>query len=993
MLTKINIIIILILTIFGAQASAEIQQSGQIYPVFDQITREAGLANLSVSSITQDRYGFLWFATQNGLNRYDGREFKTYKSDPYSDSGLIHNLIQTMYYDKDNHQLWLGTYQGLSQFDISTETFINYHPEENGFNPVIIAITKDDNGQIWFGTMEGLNRLNPETNQIKHYPVPEKVVRDLVIDSSGRLLIASYAGLLSYDSSKDEIAKVDINLPGDFVMAVKEYTPGILTLGLWEEGLFKVDISEEPYRIIDNYSFKDNRIYSILKIDGKPATGPYQDMEFVGTWGGGLNIITATGEILEFSPDNTSANPSHPIIYSIFQDDSSIIWLGTNGGGLNRVNPAKQNFVILAHDAENPSSLSQGKVNNIFIDKTGDIWFSIYSKGLNRYLPAENRLVKYNSNPEADNDNLTADSIMDIVEIDEGDLLLATDRGVVRYLREDDQFVNAEILPEPEIIYSLAATEEELYIGTYTEGLFIFNRDTTNLQHYNKGEISDNLIYDIMIDSKDRLWLATNNGLNLRGPDSPDFKQIFQESGNHSLPASSSFRTLFEDSKGRIWVGTVGGGISYYNEDGTFTTFLETDGLSGDLVTGILEDQEGQIWAGTHDGISIINPETEQIFNLTPEDGIGGWEFNFGHAMDENNNLYFGGIHGITRIPADFVNRDYQAPPIYITDVELFQESIADGRQHFNDKYYKFKPDSNFISFEYVALDYDSPEKIHYSYLLDGFDDDWINAGNRYYTAYSNLPPGDYSFNVKAETVRGVVTDIASFDFEIERPWYLTLPAYILYSMIFITIILITVKLREGYLLNKKNSELNELNKKLETVNRELESLSFTDSLTGIYNRHYFNRKFKELLNLSVRGNTELSLIMFDLDNFKEINDNYGHQAGDKVLQIISQQASQVLQRETDFIARYGGDEFIIVLYDTSLEGTKLIAEKLKKAIEYPKEIDLEDNTINKTVKVSIGLTNILPEQTTNTEEIIKKADQALYKAKTNGKSKIKIEL
>ena len=992
MLKKISILIILIIIIFTLQASAEIQNRGQISPVFDQITREDGLANLSVSSITQDRYGFLWFATQNGLNRYDGREFKTYKSDPYSDSGLIHNLIQTMYYDEDNHQLWLGTYQGLSQFDISSENFINYYPEENNFNPVIIAITKDNKDQIWFGSMEGLSRLKPETGEIKHYSIPENVVRDLFIDSTGRLLIASYAGLLSYDAINDEIVSIDVNLPGEFVMAVEEYEPGILTLGLWGDGLFKVDISEEPHQIINQYSFNDNRVYSIIKADCNLENCLYDELEFVGTWGGGLNIITTSGETLEFLPDDTSANPSHPIIYSLFQDDSSIIWLGTNGSGLNRINPAKQDFVILEHDADNTESISQGKVNNIFIDSTGDIWMSIYSKGLNRYLSDENRLVKYNSDFDA-RSHLAADSIMDIIETDKNDLLLATDIGVLKYIQVEDRFINTDILPAPTIIYSLAETEDSIYIGTYTEGLFIFDKDTFDLQQYKKDEISDNLIYDILIDSRDRIWLATNNGLNIKEPDSSIFKHVFKKTGDLQLPASSSFRILFEDSTGKIWIGTVGGGISYYNEDGTFTTFLENDGLSGDLVTGILEDRQGQIWAGTHDGISIINPETEQIFNLTPEDGIGGWEFNFGHAKDEEHNLYFGGVHGITRIPADFINKDFHAPPIYITDVELYQESMENGRQHFNDEYYKFKPDSNFISFEYVALDYDSPDKINYSYFLEGFDDDWINAGSRYYAAYSNLPPGDYSFNVKAETIRGTVTEIASLDFTIERPWYLTLPAYILYFMIFITIIFITVKLREGYLMNKKNSELNQLYKKMEIANKELENLSFTDSLTGIFNRHYFDKKFQELLSLSIRGNTELSLIMFDLDNFKGINDTYGHQAGDKVLQELSKQASEVLKRETDFIARYGGDEFIIVLYDTSLEGTKIIAEKLKQAIERPRKIELEDNTIEKSVKVSLGITNIFPEQNTKTEEIVKKADQALYKAKAGGKSKIVIEL
>jgi len=991
MLKKISIILILLLIAFSSEALAGIQVDGQISPVFDRIGREEGLSNLSVSAITQDRLGFLWFATQNGLNRFNGREFKTYRSDPYSDEGLIYNLIQTMYYDEDNHQLWLGTYQGLSQLDISSEEFTNYHPDKNNINPIIIAITKDNDGQIWFGTMEGLNRLNPDTGKIDHYDIPDDVVRDLFIDSTGRLLIGSYAGLLKYDETIDEIVSVDIDLPGEFVMVIEEFEPGLLTLGLWDDGLFKVDISEGKFEIINHYTFNDNRIYTVLKTECQHDVGLYEDLIFVGTWGGGLNILNTDDEILEFLPDRTNSNPAHPIIYSAFQDKSSIIWIGTNGGGLNRVNPAKEDYVVFSHNPENPESLSHGKVNNIFLHHTGDFWISIQSKGINRYLADENKLIKYN-NSEIDN-YLPAESVMDIIAIDEDDLLLATNLGVLRYIRDEDKFFDSDILPEPIITYSLAKTEDHIYIGTYTEGLFVYEKETSNLTQSKKDDISNNLIYDILADSKGRIWLATNNGLNLKAPESSEFEFIFHETDDYELPASSSFRTLFEDSQGRIWVGTIGGGISYYNEDGTFTTFLEDDGLSGDLVTGILEDKHGQIWTGTHDGISVINPETDQIFNLTPEDGIGGWEFNFGHARDEDHNLYFGGDHGITRIPADFINRDFIPPPIYITDVELFQESLDINRQHFNNEYYEFKSDLNFIGFEFVALDYDSADKINYFYFLEGFDKDWVNAGNRYYTSYSNLQPGNYTFKVKAETIRGKVTDIASFNFKIERPWYQTLPAYILYVIIITTIIYIIIKAREMYLMSKKNSEISKLNSKLEAANKELEELSLIDSLTGVYNRHYLKQKLNELLNLCIRGHTELSLIMLDLDDFKSINDNYGHQVGDKVLQIVSQQVKDVIKRETDFIARYGGDEFIIVLYDTNLEGAKIIAEKIKKTIESPKEIKLADNTIPKGIKISIGITTKLPSQDTEAKDLIKKADQALYKAKENGKSKIEVNL
>ncbi|RAK05361.1 two component regulator with propeller domain [Halanaerobium saccharolyticum] len=207
---KSNLLVLfLILNYFffaPAVSSAEI-----INPVFDHLNRDDGLSNLSISSIVEDKYGFLWFGTQSGLNYYNGREFITYSHNPHSNSALIHNLIQTLYYDSTEHQLWIGTYQGISRLDIAANTFENYSVADGLSNPIIIAITKDINGDLLFGTMNGLNRLNPESGEFEYYEIPGEVVRDIFVDSKDRVWIASYQGLLKYDRVNNLIEKLRSN--------------------------------------------------------------------------------------------------------------------------------------------------------------------------------------------------------------------------------------------------------------------------------------------------------------------------------------------------------------------------------------------------------------------------------------------------------------------------------------------------------------------------------------------------------------------------------------------------------------------------------------------------------------------------------------------------------------------------------------------------------------------------------------------------------------
>jgi len=953
-------------------------------PIFEKIGREMNLSNLSVSSMVQDKYGFLWFGTQGGLNYYNGRSIKTFKNNPFENNRLVHNLIQTMYYDEENHELWIGTYQGLSNYKIAENVFKNYTVEEDGLsNAVVVAIEKDTDGMVWIGTLEGLNRLDPESGDIANYDVPGDVVRDLLVDSSGRLLIGSYQGLLYFNRRTESVEKTEVNLPSPYVMQVKEFEKGIITLGLWDGGTVETTLEGEE---IDTSSYDDNRVYCILKTgDGTLWTG---------TWGGGLFAKTKDGDVFRFAGDDNVNSLANPVVYSLLQDKSGILWIGTNGGGISKLNPRKRNYVKYRYDPKNEESLSQGKINSIFRDSVGNLWVAIYNSGVNRFDEEKNGFVKYAKGMD-EPFSLVDNQVVTFLETKGNELLLGTGAGVEKFNYETGEFEYLNIIPEDSMVYALEnGINDELLIGTYTDGLYIYDEGTEGLKHYYHNEngeksLSDNLVYDILTDSRDRIWVATNNGLNLMKPGEDEFRIFMKKMGYYSQIASNTIRCLFQDSKERIWIGTVSGGVALYNEsDETFKSYTESEGMPGNTVISILEGDDGMIWMATQNGIAILNPENGEIFKLTPEDGIGFWEFNSGHFADKDGSLLFGGIDGITSIPSSVEINNYESPSVYITGVNVRQKEIDPNKQIFNGQEIELSHEDNLLSFDFVALDYDSPYKIKFLYKLQGFEDSWNSAETRNYVSYSNLSPGKYEFIVKAETFRGVSTETANFIFTIQKPWYMTFYAYSLFVLIFFGIVLAAFKIRESYVLNAKNSELSVLNNKLEETNNALEKASIRDHLTGVYNRGYFDVLITQELDFAKRSNSSISLIMFDVDNFKDINDTFGHLAGDDFLVKISDAIASALPRSTDTLTRFGGDEFAVVLYDTDKRGSTLVAERIIKAFE---EVSTMPKFTNEKIRatLSIGVVSIKPNEDTTTEMLLEAADSALYEAKRQGKNRI----
>jgi len=984
---------ILLATIpFGGVAAQDFFAGGQA-PRLNLIDRSGGLPHNAVSSIQQDTRGFLWFGTQGGLARFDGRGFERYQNVPFDSTSLPHDLIQTIYYCETHDILWVGTYRGLARMVLGEAGFSTYAHDPDDptslSDNVVIAITKGPDDRMWVGTQNGLNRMN-DNGTFERIPTESEVVRSLYLDSRNDLWVGTYAGLSRWNRETEELERVAYGWSSPFVMSIREEAPGRLLLGTWgntadEGGVVRVDIDNGTFEEI---RFADSRVYSVLP--GSDGT------LWAGTWGCGLFAVASDGSRHAFSAE-TSESLASPVVYSLFEDEGGIVWVGTNGGGLHYMSPRQRNFRAFYHDPDNLSSLPAGKINVIHRDSRDRLWVGLYSGGLARYDEDRDRWIRYTADP-ADPYSSANDIITVIYEDTRGRLWIGNNEALQLFDEENERFLTwgTHVYPgveySGEIIYQVAEDAEGYFwIGTYRGGLTRVDLETGATTVFrsepgNPRSLSDNLIYDLFVDSRDDLWIATNGGLNRFDPATETFDVYRYKSDETAGLTSNTVRVLYEDSDERFWIGTVSGGLNLMDrEAGTFTHVTQLDGLSDNSVLAILEGEDGRLWLGTQQGLSAYAVERGIIEVLDERDGLFGSEFQNGALKDSDGTLLFGGSHGITRIDSSLALRNDHPPSVQIVDVQVFQRSIEPERLSFNDALVELGPDDTFFSFEFVGLDFESPESNRYAFQLVGFDRERIDAGTRNFATYTNIPPGEYQFRVWAANGDGVwAAEPASVAVTVYAAWYQQWWAYILYGLVGVILIVGALRWRTARVLAEKNEDLQYANAQLGRANKELERLSVRDALTGLFNRRYFDSRLEEEWFRARRSARPVALLMIDVDHFKGFNDTYGHIVGDHVLTNTAQVCESVVSRQTDFIARYGGEEFVALLFDTPIEGALQIAERIREAIGAKPLVAGVDR-----ITVSIGACSIVPESDAAPKTLVAAADRALYAAKQNGRDRV----
>ena len=754
---------------------------------FNHLSLDEGLSQSVVTAILQDSAGFMWFGTQDGLNRYDGYEFKVYKNDPDDPDSLSSNFIKSMYEDQSG-MLWIGTSGGgLNQFDRENDRFTHWTAGPKSADSIssnfITAILEDNDGTLWVGTLGGgLNRYDRTTGQFSSFMYnpedPQSIsgndVSAILEDQDGELWVGlDGAGLNRYDRSEEIFTAFQYeefnpnSLSGDEVSALLEDRFGNIWIATKDGGLTKYDKRAEHFARYQNEPENPNSlIYNTV-------SSLYEDQRgllWIGTNGAGISLLDPTnGQFLHFQNDpNNLQSLSNDQIFSIYEDQSGVLWFGTFGGGLNTFDPFANKFPVFRNNPKDTNSLSDNGIWSIYEDREGILWVGTNSGGLNSFNRETGIWNNFVYNPD-DPNSLSSNAVMSIFEDDEGFLWAATFGGGLNRLdRKTGEFTHFMAAPVIMKIYEDRAGN--IWLGTRGAGLGLLDKESGEIHFYKSEEdnvetLSDNRLNTILEDDRGYLWVGTSSmGLNRFDPESETFTRFMSDSTDRDSLSNNAIMAIYQSNAGELWIGTFGGGLNKFDPDNdTFTSYREKDGLPNDSIYGILEDDAGNLWLSTNFGLSKFDPIAETFTNFDVSDGLQSNEFNQGAFHRSNRGeMFFGGINGVNAFYPHLVSNNPFVPPIVITDFQLFNESVVAGVDspllkpisEANEIQLGF--DDDFFSFEFSALHFSSPEENQYAYFMEGLDKNWNFVDHRRFAGYTNVPPGEYTFNVIGSNRDGI---------------------------------------------------------------------------------------------------------------------------------------------------------------------------------------------------------------------------------------------
>jgi diguanylate cyclase (GGDEF)-like protein len=969
-------------------------------PIFSSLGTREGLPNASVSSIAQDRQGFLWFGTQGGLARYDGYSFKLFRHEPFDIASLPHDTVQSIYFDGD--KLWAGTYGGLARLDLGSERFTSYANDpsrpDSLSNDVVTSMTKDSRGSLWVGTLSGLNCLDGSTGRFQrffHNPsdpgsLPSDSVRVVRLDREGRLWIGtSGGGLARFDYRTRSFVTYRAGSAGsilsDYVMAIDQDSSGCLWIGTWYGGLSSFDPDSDRF---ENHPLADGRVYTICAAE--------DGVVYVGTWGTGLyEYDIASRRFIRYSASGYSGSLADDVVYSLFRDVSGELWIGTNGGGLSKLSPERKSCEAIS---AGPDGMPGGKVYAVFIDRRGYLWVSVYNEGLARCDPATGVWRRYRHNGR--HGSLPDDIVNFLHEDERGELWVGTNEGLARYEAASDSFEemgSVTELRDPLSSTPISAMEDDfsggLWFGTSREGLDYWDRSKGKLEHYaydpaREDSLSDDFVTVLGRDAQGRLWVGTNRGLNRF--EKGRFIRYLYDPRKPAGVSSDSIRDIFLDSHKIMWIGTAGGGIMRYEaETDSFVSYTMSDGLPNDTIMRVLEDDSGDLWVATQAGLAVYDRRGGRFRSLSVTDDIQGAEFFSGAFRATDGSLYFGTLGRLYHFfPERYEFNDHK-PPVVLTFIQAKGRPPIVAAATASIAPLKLSWRENSISLRFAALDYQDPERNRYSYRLDGFDADWSPAGTEHSAVYTNLPGGDYVFRVRASNNDGLWNEEGlSLSIHVGfAPWASPL-AFVIYAFLLAGGGLSLGFLSRRAALQEIRIEADGLRARLAAASVTMENAALIDPLTGLPNR----RKAEEYLELALaRASSrkiDLAVLMVDIDNLRSYNDRNGKAAGDECLRRIAETLSSGLKNSSGIAARYGGEEFLLVLEERGLEEALAEGEAFRRAVE-ELALSWSSEDPRALLTISVGCASVQPEAGHTPASLIAAAERALVAAKIRGRNRV----
>lgn len=908
-------------------------------PVFSRFTIDNGLSQNMVYTICQDQEGFMWFGTKDGLSRYDGYEFKTYRYDPFDATSLSGNTITTLFLDKSGH-LWVGTYgSGLNLYDNRKDYFVHVDLNKSGKvnSQNINKITEDVHGNIWVATDgQGLFKItfHKENNNSANYSVAhyiheqdkQSIYSDFVLsvfaDSQKNIWISTIKGGLQIAQEIEGKVKFE---PVDYKMLVVKkkiqkdgihfaesdnagveastlYPPG----GTWYEdkegylwigttsGLLKIDRQRKKIFYYDIVGAGNSDGHALSIQNGPSINGTSQNELWFGMMNG-IGIFNLKTQVLQFIQNDPKQVNSLQIgkIMAVYHDKAGNIWLGSSGAGLSKYDPLSNKFPYPLYTSNDKKFTSHDLSIRAFFQYPGKDTLLI---GTNEGLYIANTLTR-------DISKIPENSIQIIYAITraaDANVWIANNNGLVlfdpftrhvhnyypRYLKQQraDNRIFKVFEENSNTLWLLNANS--IIRFNVTEKSFTF-------YDFYKGEInpySEPSYGDIIQDNKGNLWIGTSQGLFYFDTTSHKFTQYINQPKNLFSLSFNTVRSLAADPlqpEKYLWIGTAGGGLNRLDiATKKFIHFTDKNGLSNNVVYGILADKSGKLWLSTNKGISKFDPKTLKFQNYDPSSGIQSNEFNSNaYYKSSDGKFYFGGIRGFNSFYPEKIETDRYEPPVVFTDFKLLDQSIHPGDKTgllqnsiSATKYITLAYDQNNFSFEMSALDFREPADNRYQYQLEDLNKKWIPIGTRRTLTFSNLSPGKYILHVRAANNDGVWNEkITSITIIIKSPWWKTWWAYTFYIFLLVFII---------YSLWKYNNRRIELKNKLAFESLHSKKLTEIDHLKSRFFAN-ISHEFRTPLTL-IMGPVEDLLNNKDAQKFKEPL-RYILRNSKRLLQLINQ--------------------------------------------------------------------------------------------------------
>jgi ligand-binding sensor domain-containing protein/signal transduction histidine kinase/DNA-binding response OmpR family regulator len=864
-------------------------QSGQMHAqkslLFKWINVDNGLAQNTAMSILQDTKGLIWIGTFDGLSKFNGTEFKTYKNDPANSGSLSNNQVNKVMKDRKTN-LWIGTLNGINRYNSSTDQFIRYQLEGSSKRYAVFDLLQDKRGLIWAGTSAGLYVYDPESKKdfsFRKTNICEDKVQYLYLDQQEHLWIGTAKTLKIYDLENRKFIAIPAvlnayqQISGAVIRNIIQDHTGNYWIATETEGLFFYNVKTQT---CINYNKQNgllsNTVRSLIEIDNKAI--------WVGTKSG-LNIIDLTNpqfKAYTHDPDYPGSL-SQNSIRCIMRDREGSVWLGTYNGGVNVVYNQSDNFYNLGRKQGHNNGLSSEIVNAVMQDIDGSLWIGT-DNGAADLNHVDSTFTVYHAYRDDKKKTALLNSSVKAISshLDSTKLWVGTGNGLKIFNKKTRAFEEVNLIGKPSVPgfiqnYVLLRDKDGLWVGTNFDGLY-YIKDGKVVRHYLPSLTSANAINSANITSLlldgDKLWIGTKSaGVNCLNINSQVFESYqFNEVRSNGL-TSSSILSIYLDSKKRLWMGTDGGGINYMDVAAKrFYAITESFGIYSNTIHKITEDRKGRLWFSTNKGISCIafkkfvlpfSADQLTITNYTVQDGLQSNQFLTGSGTKtKNQQLIFGGINGATIFDPDNIKTNQVKPPVIFTDFLILNKPVQFGvtgsplaKPIEETTTVTLAYDQAFFSIGFAALNFINPEKNQFAFKLEGFSDDaWHYIVNQKMVTYTNLDPGSYLFKIKAANNDGVWNEAPrTLKIVVLPPWYKTWYAYIGYGLVILTLL---------YLFNNYS-------KKTERLKTQLEF----ESISHLKDQELAQKKLSFFMNISHEIKTPLTLIMAPIERLVKANE------------------------------------------------------------------------------------------------------------------------